>query len=105
MGGADEDGLRNQLQALTSMESDEKWKTMSNKEKGTEMFRQGRFAEALDFYSQAIAQTPSDHTLYSNRSACSQKLGQFENALKDADSCIKLKSDWIKGYTRKSQAI
>ena len=84
------------------MESAEKWKTLSNKEKGTEMFRQGRFAEALDFYTEAIAQSPSDLTLFSNRSACSQKMGQFEIAIKDADSCIKLKSDWIKGYTRKS---
>jgi len=38
----------------------------------------------------------SDHLIFSNRSFTYVALGQFEEALVDADAAIKLKPDWPK---------
>ena len=38
--------------------------------KGNAAFSSGQFEEAIDYFSQAIEQTPSNHVLFSNRSAC-----------------------------------
>ena len=32
-------------------------------------------------------------------------LKQYEEALKDADTCIKMKPDWVKGYVRRGDAL
>lgn len=32
------------------------------------------------------------------------KLGDYENSLKDAQHCIQVKPDWVKGYLRKTIA-
>ncbi len=43
--------------------------------------------------------------MLSNRSAASAKLGKFDDALRDADECIKSKPDWGKGYGRRGAAL
>ena len=47
----------------------------------------------------------SDSALYSNRSAAYLKMGDNENALKDAEKCISLNADFHKGYSRKGAAL
>ena len=39
------------------------------KAQGNEAFKNGRFEEAIDFFSKAIDVDPKNHVLYSNRSA------------------------------------
>lgn len=39
--------------------------------------------------------------LYSNRAACYTKLGAPTEGLRDAEECIKLAPDFVKGYSRK----
>ena len=41
---------------------------------------------------------------YSNRSACYASLEQYDKALDDAEICVNLKPDWVRGYTRKGLA-
>ena len=55
----------------------------SAKEQGTAQFKLKNFDKAVEFYTQAITENPSDHTIYGNRSASYHNLKQFENALKD----------------------
>jgi tetratricopeptide (TPR) repeat protein len=54
---------------------------------------------------QAIEVDPEDATLYSNRSLCHLRCGETHDALLDADACIRLQTDWPKGYYRKGAAL
>ena len=58
-----------------------------------------------DKFTQAIAIQPENHILYSNRSAAYASKKDWENALADADSTVKIKPDWPKGYGRKGAAL
>jgi len=71
------------------------------KAKGNAALQAENFTEAVTFYTQAIEIDPTNHILYSNRSAAYAKTNQYTNALKDAEKTIELKSDWPKGYSRK----
>jgi len=78
---------------------------MSAKEQGTEQFKQKNFDKAVEFYTQAITENPSDHTIYGNRSAAFTNLKKYQEALDDGNKCIELKADWGKGYQRKGNAL
>lgn len=71
------------------------------KQKGNDAFRQKNFAEAIQHFTDAIkaSETPN-HVLYSNRSACYSSLHDYEDALKDAQECVKINPTWAKGYNR-----
>lgn len=56
-------------------------------------------------FSQAIEADPSNHVLYSNRSACYASLRDFEHAYKDAEKTTEIKPDWSKGFARKGAAL
>ncbi|KAL7269998.1 Hsp90 cochaperone [Rhizina undulata] len=98
------------------------------KAEGNKAFASKDFEKAISLFTQAIEVDPSNHVLYSNRSACYASLKDFGNALKDAEKCIgtnikiskdlsnqmltlnvslrtEIKSDWAKGYTRKAAAL
>ncbi|KAG8778512.1 Hsp90 cochaperone, partial [Serendipita sp. 398] len=53
----------------------------------------------------AIALDPSNHVLYSNRSAAYAGKKEWDNALSDADKCVSLNPKWSKGYVRKGAAL
>jgi len=75
------------------------------KERGTQSFRKGDFAQAVKAYSEALAITPEDHTLLSNRSAAYGSLEQFKEAWLDAAECTRLRPDWPKGFARLGFAL
>lgn len=66
------------------------------KARGNAAFQAGDFSTAVQHFSKAIELSPADAVLYSNRSGSYASLKQFENALKDAEMCVKLKPDWAK---------
>ena len=70
----------------------------SFKEQGTKAFAAKDFKSAVEHFTKAIEENPSDHTLFSNRSACYYNLNQSSEALEDADKCVELKPDWGKAY-------
>ncbi|EMS51785.1 Protein STIP1-like protein [Triticum urartu] len=55
--------------------------------------------------SQAIELDPTDATLYSNRSLCHMQMTEVDMALLDANTCIELRPEWLKGYYRKGVAL
>jgi stress-induced-phosphoprotein 1 len=75
------------------------------KSEGTEAFKGKEFEKAIECFKKAIEASPSDHTLYGNTSAAYYNLEEFDEALKFADECIKVKPDWSKGYQRKGNAL
>lgn len=70
------------------------------KAKGNAAFSSGNFSDAIRHFSDAINLAPTNHVLYSNRSAAYASLNQFSEALSDAEKTVELKPDWGKGYSR-----
>lgn len=75
------------------------------KSKGNAALQAQNFVEAVQFYTEAINIDPSNHILYSNRSAAYAKTNEYEKSLTDAEKTVSLKSDWAKGYSRKGAAL
>lgn len=70
------------------------------KAKGNAAFSAGKFDEAIKHFGDAIALAPSNHVLYSNRSAAYASLHKYQDALRDAKKTVELKPEWPKGYSR-----
>eukprot|EP00913_Durusdinium_trenchii_P028590 g26813.t1 len=75
------------------------------KEEGNSKFKQGDFAGAVKAYTESLALDPEQHLCYSNRSAAHLKLGDAQEALADAERCLRLASDFPKGYSRQAAAL
>ncbi|CAG8485006.1 3046_t:CDS:10 [Acaulospora colombiana] len=75
------------------------------KSQGNAAFSAKEYAKAIELFTKAIELDPSNHVLYSNRSASYASLKQYDKALEDANKTIELKKDWAKGYSRKGAAL
>jgi len=62
-------------------------------------------ANTSDKFTQAIAIEPSNHILYSNRSAAYASKKDYQHALEDAEKVTEIKPDWAKGWGRKGAAM
>lgn len=60
----------------------------------------GDFATAVSLYTDALQLDPTNHILYSNRSAAKLKQGQFAQALQDAIRAREICPTWPKAYYR-----
>ncbi|KAG5680211.1 hypothetical protein PVAND_009736 [Polypedilum vanderplanki] len=65
----------------------------------------GDFATAVQLYTDALLLDPTNHILYSNRSAARLKQGQFLLALQDATKARELCPQWPKAYFRQGVAL
>nr|XP_022903703.1 tetratricopeptide repeat protein 28 [Onthophagus taurus] len=65
----------------------------------------GDFATAVALYTDALQLDPTNHILYSNRSAAKLKQGLFSQALQDACSARDLCPTWPKAYYRQGVAL
>ncbi|KAJ1911384.1 Hsp90 cochaperone [Mycoemilia scoparia] len=72
---------------------------------GNKAFSSGQFSEAIEYFTKAIEQAPTNHVLYSNRSASHASLKNWQEALEDGIKTVELKPDWAKGYGRKGAAL
>ncbi|KAI9008317.1 hypothetical protein BC832DRAFT_553737 [Gaertneriomyces semiglobifer] len=75
------------------------------KTRGNQAFSAGQFEDAIKYFTQAAELDPTNHVLYSNRSASYASLKQYEKALEDAEKTVQLKPDWPRGYSRKGAAL
>ncbi|PJF16756.1 hypothetical protein PSACC_03451 [Paramicrosporidium saccamoebae] len=72
---------------------------------GNTAFSAGKYAESIEQFSAALDMDPTNHILWSNRSASYASLRNYEAALTDAERAVSLKQDWPKGYGRRGAAL
>merc|ERR1712070_655486 len=72
------------------------------RQEGNELFKAGKYVDALAKYEDAMKRNPKDHVPYSNRAACYQKLMEWQLALKDAETCVAMEPTFTKGWSRKA---
>jgi len=75
------------------------------KAEGNAAFSAKKWKEGIESYTKAMAQDPVDHVFFSNRSACYAESEEFDKALKDADRCVALNPEFVKGYSRQAGAL
>ena len=63
------------------------------------------FNGAVMWYGKGLELDPKSHVLYSNRSAAYLSQNMAQQALEDAEMCVKLNPTWAKGYSRKGAAL
>ncbi|XP_064360037.1 tetratricopeptide repeat protein 31 isoform X3 [Dromaius novaehollandiae] len=72
---------------------------------GNEAAQSGRYAEAVQAFTEAVKLNPREYRLFGNRSYCYEKLQQYEEALRDAQVSLSLQPTWPKGFFRKGKAL
>lgn len=72
---------------------------------GNNFFKNKQYPEAIEKYTEAIKEDPSDVTFYSNRSACYAALNQWNEAAEDGRQCIITDKSFVKGYFRAALAL
>ncbi|CAG2201873.1 STIP1 [Mytilus edulis] len=76
--------------------------------KGNEAFKDNRYHDAIQYYSEGIRFSKEDLVdvrLFSNRSLMYLKINDYENALKDAEKCIILAPTQWKAHCWKAYAM
>ena len=81
---------------------DDDYKVLSTKlkDEANLEFLRGNIEKSIDLYTQAITIDPDNHILYSNRSASYMKLNSISKSLHDAEKCLELNPNFVKGYNR-----
>merc|ERR1740117_2296935 len=75
------------------------------KNQGNACFKKRDWAGAIVAYSEGVAIDPTWEVLYSNRSQAYFQLKKYEKAYADAQSCMKVKPDYVKGDHRGANAL
>jgi stress-induced-phosphoprotein 1 len=85
-------------------------KAEEERAEGNDLFKKGKFPEALKHYNEGIKRTPDDdkETLskfYSNRAGAYMKLMDFNRAQKDCEECLKLNPSFVRAWIRKGAVL
>jgi stress-induced-phosphoprotein 1 len=78
---------------------------MDKKEQANNYFKEEKYDEAINLYSEILNEDQDNHFVLSNRSATYIKMGKYDEALVDAVRCTKLKPDWGKSWGRLGAAL
>ncbi|XP_069136443.1 tetratricopeptide repeat protein 28-like isoform X1 [Argopecten irradians] len=71
----------------------------------SEAVNSGDFRRAVQLYSEAISLDPSNHILFTNRSAAYAKLQQYKKSVEDARKAKEINPKWPKAYLREGVAL
>lgn len=67
-------------------------------------YKSGNYQSAVDDFTKAIAQQPSNANLYQGRGAAYQKLGDFNRAIADCNQAIKINRVFADAYYTRANA-
>ena len=90
--------------AAAQVTDESRQQALSIKQEGNQLFAKKEWKMAIDSYTRAIEEDPTDSTFYSNRSACYMQIKDCDAALQDAVICRQLKPDWPKACYRMAVA-
>lgn len=90
--------------APQSVSEQDKALAASWKDKGNEFYKKSDFTNAVQAYTKGLEADPTNHIIYSNRSACFHALRQYDACLRDAEVCRRLVPHWVKGCFRLATA-
>lgn len=75
---------------------------------GNSLFSNGKYEQAIDFYSRAIELTPGDTedkaNYFSNRAACLQQTHQYRSVVSDANEALRISPAHVKALLRRAIA-
>uniref|UniRef100_A0A7S1HWU1 J domain-containing protein n=1 Tax=Eutreptiella gymnastica TaxID=73025 RepID=A0A7S1HWU1_9EUGL len=74
------------------------------KKTGNAKYNAGLYEGAVECYTKALEQSPSDKFLYGNRAQTWYKLNQFQKAIDDSQESTRLDPTFAKGYFRTGNA-
>ncbi|XP_073694480.1 RNA polymerase II-associated protein 3 [Garra rufa] len=77
---------------------------LTEKEKGNEFFRDGRYDSAIECYTRGMDADPYNPVLPTNRAACFFRLKKFSVAESDCNLAIALDGKYVKAYVRRAAA-
>ena len=72
---------------------------------GNEAFSQGEYVHAEAHYTEALANTPRNALVLTNRAACALKRNDAQSALADCESALRIEPTRIKAAYRGAQAL
>ncbi|XP_071401543.1 outer dynein arm-docking complex subunit 4 isoform X1 [Centroberyx affinis] len=72
---------------------------------GEQLYHKGEYLKAVESYSTALTLQPDDKNCFVARSKCYLKMGDSENALKDAEASLKEDKEFFKGLYQKAEAL
>ncbi|KAL0992770.1 hypothetical protein UPYG_G00098150 [Umbra pygmaea] len=72
---------------------------------GDLLYQKGEFVKAIESYSTALILQPDDRNCLVARSKCYVKMGDPENALRDAEESLKEDKEFFKGLLQKAEAL
>jgi STIP1 homology and U-box containing protein 1 len=78
------------------MLSEDRQRAEQIKMDGNVLFKKGKFAAAIDLYTEAVVLAPDMHVLFVNRALCYKKLGKWERCEQDARTALSLHSGLMK---------
>ncbi|OIR57880.1 MAG: chaperone activator Sti1 [Amphiamblys sp. WSBS2006] len=70
---------------------------------GTALFKEGKYPEAIEKYTEAIRRNDQDAKAYANRAAAYMKLLAYTEAMNDCNACLQIDPAFIKAHIRKSE--
>jgi len=75
------------------------------KQEGNQLYKQERWSEAMNCYSQAIHLTQGEAVLYANRAQCELRLSKFDIAREDIEDAIQLDPKNVKYFRVLSEIL
>lgn len=70
--------------------------------KANELYKAGKYPEALKQYNEAIKRNPKLVKYYTNRASCFIKLLEFSSAVKDCEKALEIDSNNLRAFQRKA---
>ncbi|KAI4878863.1 hypothetical protein NFI96_012046 [Prochilodus magdalenae] len=77
---------------------------LKEKEKGNQLFKDGKYDEAIECYTRGMSADPYNPILPTNRATCFFRLKKYAVAESDCNLAIALDSKYIKAYARRGAA-
>ncbi|CAB3996685.1 RNA polymerase II-associated 3-like [Paramuricea clavata] len=74
------------------------------KEKGNDLFKEGKYEAAINRYTTAIGLDPYNAILPANRAMALIKVQRYGAAIQDCDTALELDNTYVKAYARRASA-